>query len=285
MSAVAGPEHGVIAANVAAALQEDVGGGDVTAALIPADTQAEATLISRESAVLCGRPWFDGLFAALDATVTVAWEAGDGERVRPDQVLCRMQGPARSILTGERAAMNFLQTLSGTATLARQYADAVAGTAARVLDTRKTLPGLRAAQKYAVRIGGCHNHRQGLFDGILIKENHIAAAGSIAAAVTAARQVSLRVPIEVEIESLGQLADALNAGGVDILLLDNFAVDDLRAAVARNNGRAKLEASGNVSLDNIRAIADTGVDYISVGALTKHVRAVDLSMRIQTSSG
>lgn len=279
------PDTAAVAENVATALREDLGSGDLTAALIPADTRASATLISREAAVLCGRAWFDAVFAELDPAVEVIWEAGEGERIRPDQTLCRVQGPARAILTGERTAMNFLQTLSGTATLARRYADAVAGTPARVLDTRKTVPGLRVAQKYAVRIGGCHNHRLGLFDGILIKENHIAAAGSIEAAIRAALGSGARVPIEAEVENLEQLEAALRVGGVDILLLDNFSLDGLRRAVAVTAGRAKLEASGNIGLENIRSVAETGVDYISVGALTKHVHAVDLSLRIQTAPG
>lgn len=278
------PADAVIQGNVRAALQEDVGSGDLTAALIPAEARAEAAVRCREPAVLCGQAWFDAVFAQLDPQVTVQWQAADGDTLQPDQVLCTLQGPARALLTGERAALNLLQTLSGTATAARRYADAVAGTSTRVLDTRKTIPGLRDAQKYAVRAGGGHNHRLGLYDGILIKENHIVAAGSIGAAVAQARanaRSGAAVAVEVEVENLDQVDEALGAGA-DILLLDNFDLEGLRAAVSRTQGRAKLEASGNVTLDNIRAIAETGVDFISVGAITKHVHAVDLSMRVRT---
>lgn len=277
------PADAVIQANVRAALEEDVGGGDLTAALIPADARAEAAVRCRDHAVLCGAAWFDAVFAQLDPHITVQWQAVDGDALQPDQVFCTLQGPARALLTGERAALNLLQTLSGTATVTRRYADAVAGTGTRVLDTRKTIPGLREAQKYAVRAGGGHNHRMGLYDGILIKENHIVAAGSIGAAVTQARKRASADPglaVEVEVENLSQLDEALGAGA-DILLLDNFDLEGLRAAVNRTAGRAKLEASGNVTLDNIARIAATGVDFISVGALTKHVRAVDLSMRVR----
>lgn len=274
------PHDRVIRANVQAALDEDVGSGDLTAALVPADARADATVICREPAVLCGGAWFDAVFAALDGAIQVQWHAKDGARVQTNQTLCTLQGPARALLTGERTALNLLQTLSGTATAARRYADALAHSRTRLLDTRKTIPGLREAQKYAVRAGGGHNHRMGLYDGILIKENHIMAAGSIGAAVAKAR-AGASVAIEVEVENLDQVDEALIAGA-DILLLDNFDLDGLREAVARAAGRAKLEASGGVTLDNIEAIASTGVDYISVGALTKHVRAVDLSMRIRT---
>lgn len=274
------PRDGVIRANVQAALDEDVGSGDLTAALVPADARADATIICREPAVLCGCAWFDAVFAALDGAIQVQWHAQDGDRVQTNQTLCRLQGPARALLTGERTALNLLQTLSGTATAAHRYADALAHSRTRLLDTRKTIPGLREAQKYAVRAGGGHNHRMGLYDGILIKENHIMAAGSIGAAVTKAR-AGTSVAIEVEVENLDQVDEALIAGA-DILLLDNFDLDGLREAVARTAGRAKLEASGGVTLDNIEAIASSGVDYISVGAITKHVRAVDLSMRIRT---
>jgi nicotinate-nucleotide pyrophosphorylase (carboxylating) len=260
------------------ALAEDIGDGDVSAALIPADTVASAHVVSREAAVVCGRPWFDGVFRLLDETIAIHWLIDEGEAVRTDQRLCELRGPARSLLTGERTALNFLQTLSGTATLARRYADAVAGFDTRVLDTRKTLPGLRREQKYAVRCGGCHNHRMGLYDAFLIKENHIAAAGSIAAAVAAAGGVRRGILLEVEIETFEQLDEAL-AAGVTRILLDNFAPDDLRKAVALAGGRAELEASGGIDLDNIAEYAATGVDYISIGALTKDVRAVDLSMR------
>lgn len=267
-----------IAADVQRALAEDVGAGDVTARLVPAGAVLEADVISREEAVLCGRAWFDGVFAALDPAIAVEWRINDGEPMQVEQLVCRLKGPARSVLTGERTALNFLQTLSGVATAARRYADAVAGTGATVLDTRKTIPGLRHAQKYAVRCGGCRNHRHGLYDGILIKENHIHAAGSIAEAVVAAHREGHGLEVEVEVENLEELHEAL-AAGADTLLLDNFDLDGMRAAVAVNAGRVRLEASGGVTLDNIRAIGQTGVDYISVGALTKDVRAVDLSMR------
>ena len=267
-----------IQATVRRALAEDIGSGDVTAALIPADTRARASVICREAAVLCGCAWFDAVFAELDERIQVKWNLRDGDRAQPDQELCTLSGPARALLTGERAALNLLQTLSGTATRAAQYAAAVAGLPVRVLDTRKTLPGLRLEQKYAVRTGGCHNHRIGLYDGILIKENHIAAAGSITAAVAAARALNTHLPVEVEVENLVELREGLDAGA-DILLLDNFTLDLMREAVAVNAGRARLEASGGVTLDNIRSIAETGVDYISTGALTKDVKAIDLSMR------
>lgn len=267
-----------IQATVRRALAEDVGSGDVTAALIPADARATARVICRETAVLCGCAWFDAVFAELDERIHVTWHLRDGARAQPEQELCRLSGPARALLTGERAALNLLQTLSGTATRAARYAAAVEGLPVRILDTRKTLPGLRLEQKYAVRTGGCHNHRIGLYDGILIKENHIAAAGSITAAVAAARALDAHLPVEVEVEQLAELREAL-AAGADILLLDNFTPELMREAVAINAGRAKLEASGGVTLDNIRAIAATGVDFISVGALTKDVKAVDLSMR------
>jgi nicotinate-nucleotide pyrophosphorylase (carboxylating) len=231
--------------------------------------------------VLCGSAWFEESFALLDPSIHIQWHAEDGARIAPDQTLCQLRGPARALLTGERTALNFLQTLSGTATMARAYADAIAGTNARVLDTRKTLPGLRRAQKYAVRCGGGHNHRIGLYDAILIKENHIAAAGSIARAVAAARAAApYGVKVEVEVENHEELQQAL-AAGAEWVLLDNMDLEHLREAVRMNTGRAKLEASGNVTLDNIRAIADTGVDYVSVGAITKHLRAIDLSMRFR----
>lgn len=260
------------------ALEEDVGSGDITAALIPEATRGKAQIIAREAAILCGSAWFDAVFAELDADVRVSWQAHDGDSLRAGEVICQLQGRARSLLTGERSALNLLQTLSGTATLARRYADAVKGLPVRILDTRKTLPGLRIAQKYAVRTGGCHNHRTGLYDGILIKENHIASAGSLQAAVEAARRLGTDLPIEIEVETLDQIPEALTAGA-DILLLDNFDLDQLRAAIALNRGQARLEASGGVSLDTLREIAATGVDAISVGALTKNVQAVDLSMR------
>lgn len=261
-------------------LEEDVGGGDLTAALIPETAEATARIISREPAVLCGQDWVNAVFAAVDERIRIDWLAADGDRVEPDQPLCRLQGPARGLLTGERGALNLLQTLSGTATLARRYADAVAGLPVRMLDTRKTLPGLRHAQKYAVRCGGCHNHRLGLYDGILIKENHIAAAGSIAAAIGQARRLHHSLPVEIEVEDLDQLEAAITAGA-DIVLLDNFDLARLREAVRLNLGRVQLEASGGVNLETVRALAETGVDRISVGNLTKDVRAVDLSMRFE----
>ncbi|HHM04642.1 MAG TPA: carboxylating nicotinate-nucleotide diphosphorylase [Gammaproteobacteria bacterium] len=279
MRAFSPPPAHTIADDVDRALAEDVGAGDITAALIPTRVQGQAQVISREAAVLCGRAWFDTVFARLDPAVEVDWTLADGAAVAPGAVLCHLRGPARALLSGERSALNFVQTLSGTATAARRYAEAVAGTGVKILDTRKTLPGLRAAQKYAVRCGGCHNHRLGLYDAFLIKENHIAATGSIAAAVAAARKLKPELPVEVEVESLAELDQAL-AAGADIALLDNFSLDMLRQAVARARGRLKLEASGNVSLDRVRAVALTGVDYISVGAITKHLKAVDLSMGI-----
>jgi nicotinate-nucleotide pyrophosphorylase (carboxylating) len=272
------PPRETIAAQVWAALAEDVGTGDCTAALIPAEAAGRAHVISREAAVLSGTPWVDEVFRQLDPRVAIDWLAHDGDAIVPDQILCRLSGPARSLLTGERAALNFLQTLSGTATRARRWADAVAGTGARILDTRKTIPGLRLAQKYAVTCGGCHNHRIGLYDAVLIKENHIAAAGSVTAALYAAQQEAAGLEIEIEVETLDQLREALAAGARRVLL-DNFPLEGLRAAVAIAGGRARLEASGGVTLDTVRAIAETGVDDISVGALTKDVRAVDLSMR------
>ena len=263
------------------ALAEDIGSGDLTAALVPAESQMRARLITRENAVLCGAAWVDAVFRNLDSRIRIDWEARDGDAILADQVLCRLDGPARAMLTGERTALNFLQTLSGTATAARRYVDAVRGTSTVILDTRKTLPGLRLAQKYAVRCGGARNHRIGLYDGILIKENHIVAAGSIGAAVRAARAAApANVFIEVEVENLHQLNEALTAGAKRILL-DNFALDDIRRAVAATRGHAQLEVSGGVTLETIRAFAETGVDFISVGAITKHVRAVDLSMRFE----
>lgn len=264
--------------NVRCALAEDIGNGDVTAALIPETAVCDAAVISREAAVVCGIAWFDAVFQQLDSAIRVTWNVHDGDTVMPDQVLCTLHGLARPMLSGERAALNFLQTLSGTATTARRYADAVKDTSVKILDTRKTIPGLRTAQKYAVHCGGCHNHRQGLYDGILIKENHILAAGSISRAVTAVRGHAGSLPVEVEVETLDEVREAL-AAGADILLLDNFSLEQLRAAVVLNNGTAKLEASGGIGLENLRAVAETGVDFISMGALTKHLQAIDLSMR------
>jgi nicotinate-nucleotide pyrophosphorylase (carboxylating) len=260
-------------------LAEDVGPGDLTAALVPETARAVAEVVTREDMMLCGQDWFEGIFRLLDPEARFEWFYRDASAVPGGGRICRIQGMARALLTGERTALNLLQTLSGTATLARRYAEAVAGTRVRVLDTRKTLPGLRQAQKYAVRCGGCHNHRMGLYDAILIKENHILAAGSIAQAVQAARQRAAGVSIEVEVETLGELEQAL-AAGVDRVLLDDFSPAMLRQAVARVAGRIEVEASGNIDLDNIRVVAETGVDFISVGSLTKHVRAVDLSLRI-----
>jgi len=273
-----------ISRNVASALAEDIGSGDLTAGLVPANAMATARVITREAAVVCGCDWFDEVFRHLDLRVSVQWQHRDGDLVGADQLLCKVVGPARSILTGERTALNFLQMLSGTATVTRRYADAVAGTTCRILDTRKTIPGFRVAQKYAVLCGGGVNHRIGLFDAILVKENHIAAGGSIAAAVEAGRAANSQVMLEVEVEDLEQLEQALKAH-VDRVLLDNFNLDELRLAVARvqrqREGKAQLEASGNITLENIREVAQTGVDFISIGALTKHVRAVDLSMRFE----
>src|SRR5271155_401856 len=266
---------------VAQALEEDVGSGDLTAALIPAGTDGWAAVITRESAVICGAPYVDATFAQLDPRTRIHWKIAEGAAVEANQTLFEIQGPARSLLTGERTALNFLQLLSGTATAAHAYAELLKGTGCRLLDTRKTLPGLRSAQKYAVRVGGGQNHRMGLFDGILIKENHIMAAGSIARAVAAARSSGTKVPVEVEVESLDELEQAI-AAGADIALLDDFSLEDLAEAVTINRSAPrslKLEASGGVTLDTIRRIADTGVDYVSVGSITKHVRAVDLSMR------
>ncbi|HTX23569.1 MAG TPA: carboxylating nicotinate-nucleotide diphosphorylase [Steroidobacteraceae bacterium] len=275
-----------VATQVAAALREDVGRGDVTASLVPAEQRVRGEVVSREDAVICGAPWVTETFRQLDAGIALAWQVHDGESVHAGATVLRVQGRARPVLTGERTALNFLQLLSGTASAARRFVEAVAGTGCQILDTRKTLPGLRTAQKYAVRCGGARNHRIGLFDMILIKENHIAAAGSLAAAITAARRLQPPLPVEAEVENLAELEEAL-AAAPDIIMLDDFTVTDLRAAVRRVRGAGapvKLEASGSVSLQTVRAIAETGVDYISVGGLTKHVRAVDLSMRLEFSA-
>jgi len=273
-----GPDPTYVAQTVATALREDVGSGDLTAQLIPADRTARATVITREDAVLCGTAWFDEVFRQIDPRVRVTWSARDADRVRADQQLCTLEGPARALLTGERTALNFVQMLSAAATVTRKYVDTVAGTKCRILDTRKTIPGLRVAQKYAMRCGGGTNHRIGLFDAILVKENHIAAAGSIAGAVAESRRLNSKVLLEVEVENLAQLREALDAR-VDRVLLDNFSLDQMREAVQVTSGRTELEASGNMSLETLRAVAETGVDFISVGGLTKHVQAVDLSMR------
>ncbi|MBK1718003.1 carboxylating nicotinate-nucleotide diphosphorylase [Thiocystis violacea] len=275
------PDPAAIESQARLALAEDLGDGDLTASLLPADQHSRVELITREPATLSGCAWFDEVFRLLDPEVGIRWEAADGDRIHPGQRICVLEGRSRALLTGERTAMNYLQTLSGTATLARRYADSVADLPVLLLDTRKTLPGLRAQQKYAVLCGGCHNHRLGLFDVILIKENHILAAGSIQAALTAARTQHPGVEVEIEVESLDELETALAAGG-RIVLLDNFPLEAMRRAVAMNAGRARLEASGGINLETLRAIAETGVDRISVGALTKDVRAVDLSMRFLT---
>jgi nicotinate-nucleotide pyrophosphorylase (carboxylating) len=261
------------------ALEEDIGSGDVTARLVPEQQNAIARVISREEAVLCGTAWFEACFRLVDAGLKVQWHAQEGELVSPDQLLCEIQGNARALLTAERCALNFLQMLSAVATLTRKYVTLTAGTQAAVMDTRKTLPGLRLAQKYAVTVGGGKNQRIGLFDGILIKENHIAAAGGIVPALQAVQTIA-GVPVQIEVESLEELQTALGAGA-KLILLDNFTLEQMREAVAINDGRAELEASGNVSLDTVRAIAETGVQRISIGSLTKNVRAVDLSMRIE----
>jgi nicotinate-nucleotide pyrophosphorylase (carboxylating) len=266
-------------ANIRAAIAEDVGSGDLTAQLIPAEAQARARVITREDAVLCGTAWFDACFAALDANVKIAWHAHDGDAVAAGQTLCEIDGPARALLTAERPALNFLQTLSGAASETRRYVEAIAGTRARIYDTRKTLPGLRLALKYAVKCGGGENQRIGLYDGILIKENHIAAAGGIRPALEAAFGLAAgKVGVQIEVENLAQLEEAL-AAGAQLILLDNFDLAGMRAAVALTAGRAQLEASGGISLETVRAIAETGVDRISVGNLTKSVQALDLSMR------
>ena len=268
-----------IEANVRRALLEDVGSGDITAQLIPAERLAKATVISRDAAVIAGTAWVDSVFRQLDPRVAVHWQVADGERVQPNQPLFHLEGPARSLLTGERSALNFLQLLSGVATRSQHYADRVADTQVKLLDTRKTLPGLRLAQKYAVTCGGCHNHRIGLYDAFLIKENHIAACGGIAQAIVAAHKIAPGKPVEVEVESLDELKQALD-GGADIIMLDELSLDDMREAVRLTQGRAKLEASGGVTDATLRTIAETGVDYISIGTLTKDVKAVDLSMRL-----
>jgi nicotinate-nucleotide pyrophosphorylase (carboxylating) len=271
-----------LASQVEAALREDIGSGDVTASLVPAAQRVHGSVITREAAVLCGRAWADETFRQLDPQVQLSWQAADGERIAPGQILFSIAGPARAVLSGERTALNFLQLLSGTATATHRFVDAVAGTRCRILDTRKTVPGLRTAQKYAVRCGGGQNLRMGLYDKVLIKENHIAAAGSMTAAIEAARRNAAGLAIEVEVETLTELQEALDARP-DIIMLDEFSLEDMRSAVALNRAHgaaAKLEASGSVSLETVQSIAATGIDYISVGALTKHVRAIDLSMRL-----
>lgn len=264
------------------ALAEDVGSGDLTARLIPATQTAHARVITREHAVIAGRPWFEACFRALDLGCAIDWRVNEGVSVPAGSVLVELSGNARALLTAERPALNFLQTLSAVATATRPYVEAVQGTHAAILDTRKTLPGLRVAEKYAVRVGGGQNQRTGLYDGILIKENHIAAAGGIAQALDAAFKLAEgKASIQIEVENLDELEQAL-AAGATLILLDNFSLDDMRRAVRFTRGRALLEASGNITLDTVRGVAETGVDRISVGSLTKHIRAVDLSMRIDT---
>ncbi|MGR8930481.1 MAG: carboxylating nicotinate-nucleotide diphosphorylase [Gammaproteobacteria bacterium] len=263
---------------IASYLAEDIGKGDLTAAIIPETMRASALVTTREPMVLCGQAWFDAIFWHLSEEVGVEWFCSEGNYITSNTTLCRVNGPARALLTGERTALNLLQTLSATATVSRRYAEAVNGTNCKVLDTRKTLPGLRRAQKYAVKCGGCFNHRMGLYDAILIKENHIIAAGSIAAAVNKAREITDK-PVEIEVESLTELKDAL-AAKPDRIMLDNFSLSDLKNAVDLSKGAVELEASGNIDLKNIRSVAETGVDYISIGSLTKNITAIDLSMRI-----
>jgi nicotinate-nucleotide pyrophosphorylase (carboxylating) len=270
---------------VARALAEDIGSGDVTAALVPAGALAHATLITREPMVLCGRAWLAETFRQLDAAVRVEWRANDGATLQANAVLCEIHGPARAILTGERCALNFVQTLSGTATVTREYVAAVAGTSCSILDTRKTLPGLRLAQKYAVRCGGGRNHRLGLHDMVLIKENHVIAAGGVAQAIGAARASAAGVPVEVEVETLGEFRAAL-AARPEVIMLDEFSTGDMRIAVAERNASGaatRIEVSGGVTLETVRTLAGAGIDYISIGALTKHLRAIDLSLRFRAA--
>lgn len=271
--------------NIASALAEDIGAGDWTALLLPEGALVQAKLTVRESAVLCGAPWFEGVMATVDPRLTIDWHFAEGDLMPADAVVCTINGPARSLMTAERTAMNFLQLLSGVASLTREHVALIAGTGAAILDTRKTLPGLRLAQKYAVRVGGGQNQRLALYDGILIKENHIAAAGGIAAALEAAQivqagaSVASRVSVQIEVESLDELGQALEAGATSVLL-DNFSLEQMRAAVALTAGRALLEASGGIRRETVRAIAETGVDRISIGSLTKDVRATDYSLRV-----
>jgi nicotinate-nucleotide pyrophosphorylase (carboxylating) len=265
--------------NLLAALLEDVGTGDLTAQLVPDGVRVRARVIVREDAVLCGAPWFQGVMLALDSSIEIDWQYGEGDMMNAGSVVCTIDAPPRSLLTAERSALNFLQLMSGVATNTRKYVELVAGTKAAILDTRKTVPGLRQAQKYAVRVGGGQNQRMALFDGILIKENHIAAAGGVAKALKAAQDLNAGVSIQIEVEHLSQLAEALDAGATSVLL-DNFELPAMREAVTLNAGRALLEASGGVNMDSVRAIAETGVDRISIGSLTKDVKATDYSLRI-----
>ncbi len=259
-------------------LVADLGAGDLSAALIPMDQNIKATVMTRESMILCGKAWVEEVFTYLDPRVKCIWKLEEGERAEPNQIFLELEGPARALLSGERAALNWLQTLSGTATTVRSYVDILKGTSTQLLDTRKTIPGLRLAQKYAVHCGGGKNHRMGLYDAYLLKENHIMAAGSVGEAILRARRASPEQLIEIEVESLRELEEAL-LHKVDVVMLDNFNLAEMREAVLFNQGRAKLEVSGNVNLETLRSIAETGVDYISVGALTKHLHAIDLSMR------
>lgn len=261
------------------ALAEDIGSGDITACLLPDNSRAKAQIITREPAVVCGQAWVDEVFRQLEQPVKIHWHVSDGESVQADQVLFELAGPARVLLTGERTALNFLQLLSGTATTCKRYADIVQGTGVKLLDTRKTIPGLRTAQKYAVTCGQCYNHRMGLYDAFLIKENHIAACGGIEPAIATAKAQAPTKPVEVEVETLSELQLALNAGA-DIIMLDNFSITDMQQAVTLTSGRAKLEASGNINTETLLDYANTGVDFISIGALTKHCHAIDLSMRV-----
>ncbi len=270
-------EH--ITSQVAFALEEDIGTGDITAQLIPIDQIISATVISRENAVLCGKAWVDEVFAQLKGKVTLTWHNNEGDLLEPNQPFLTLSGNARTILTGERAALNFLQTLSYTATISREYSNIVSRTQLTILDTRKTLPGMRQAQKYAVTVGGGKNHRMGLFDAFLIKENHIMAAGSIANAVAMAQQIAPGKTIEIETESLDEVALAVEAGA-DIIMLDNFSYEDMATAVSLYKGKVKFEASGNMTKEQLLEVADTGVNFVSIGALTKHVQAIDLSLRV-----
>jgi len=265
--------------NLLAALLEDVGSGDLTGKLVPNDTRVRARVIVREDAVLCGGPWFEGVMQALDQSIAIDWQYAEGDMMKAGSVVCTIDAPPRALLTAERSALNFLQLLSGVASATRHYVEVIAGTKAAILDTRKTMPGLRQAQKYAVRVGGGKNQRMALFDGILIKENHIAAAGGVANAMKAAQELKAGVSIQIEVETLAQLSEALAAGATSVLL-DNFELPAMREAVALNAGRALLEASGGVNIDSVRAIAETGVDRISIGSLTKDLKATDFSLRI-----
>lgn len=283
MSELSPPPTEMVREDVVRALAEDLGEGDPTAALVGESVQAHATVIAREPAVLCGAAWFEMTFRAFDAAVAVSWQAQDGDGITAGQCICTLSGAARALLSGERTALNLLQTLSGTATLAHRYRERIADLPVTLLDTRKTIPGLRNAQKYAIRCGGASNHRMGLYDAILIKENHLATFASITQAIAASRELFPAMPVEIEVENLEQLAATL-AAGADIVLLDNFDIEALREAVKRRNGtngKTLLEASGGITLDNVRAVAETGVDRIAIGAMTKDLRAVDLSMRMK----